>query len=118
MEHWTTESEFIRAMIKKTKWKDRNYIENLLFLEKMITMPKGKVPGMAGAMKYVQLQHGHKKEYEAILKELRPEKYAKRREEEAKGRERRDKEAAEEDEKKRDEEARSRTEWKTMGGKP
>tara|TARA_Y100000034_G_C6780253_1_gene348702 strand:+ start:316 stop:669 length:354 start_codon:yes stop_codon:yes gene_type:complete len=74
MKYINVKSNFIKEKIKKTKFKDRKYIDDLIFLEDHIT---GKIKnlGWAGSMKLHGLKNSYKKEYEAIYKELRPKEW-------------------------------------------
>jgi hypothetical protein len=66
-------SKYLEKKIKKLDYKkDRDYVEELVFLEKGIT--EG-VWGFGGGYRHGSLRIQYPKEYEAMLKELEPEDY-------------------------------------------
>ncbi|MCK4429614.1 MAG: hypothetical protein KAU95_04510 [Candidatus Aenigmarchaeota archaeon] len=110
----TPKSKFVKKKIKETSWKDREYIEDLLFLEKAVI---GGVDSWMGNWRLAGVKSEYRKEYNAIFEELDPEgfkKYAKKK--------RREKVKDEKEEKKfekeeAEEEKRDLKMWKKMGGK-
>lgn len=66
-------SEFVRAKLGNTPWKNRSYIENLMKLEYFVS--KGGGFDFGGALHFHHLKTKYWKEYKALLKELRPEEY-------------------------------------------
>lgn len=69
-------SKFIKEQIRKSKWKDREYIEDLLFLEEAVLYPNRKW-GYGGSMHLYGLKQSYRKEYHAIFKELDPKGFKK-----------------------------------------
>ena len=63
-------SNYIKEKIKNAKFEDKEYIEDLIFLEKGITQP---IAGMAGNLKFFGLKSKYHQEYSELLKELAPE---------------------------------------------
>jgi len=64
-------SNYIKEKIKNAKFEDKDYIEDLMFLEKGITRP---LAGMAGNLKFFGLKSRYSEEYLELLKELAPDK--------------------------------------------
>ena len=62
-------SKFIKEKIKNASFENKEYIDNLIFLEKSITEGIG---GWAGNMKLFGLKSTYEKEYKELLKELDP----------------------------------------------
>src|SRR3989338_4008724 len=72
MEFTKPKSEVAKKALARTSFKDRGYIQDLLFLEKKAL---GKLPGWAGNVNGHILATQYPKEYKAILKELNPKAY-------------------------------------------
>ena len=109
-------SKFVKEKIKKTSWKNREMIDDLIFLEDYIT---GKIKrlGWSGGMKLHEIKSTYKKEYATIYKELDPKGYKKlldRNKKEKEQEKREDKKFREEEMK---ELMKERKEWKKAGGK-
>jgi len=110
---YAAKSNFVKDKIKKTKWKDREHITNLLVLEKYI-LDGCKITGMAHSYQITGLKGEYEKEYLSLLKELDPaehKKYLKELKEEDGEHEKLSKELLEEDK-------RTRKAWLKAGGKP
>jgi len=67
MKYSDTRSDFVRKKIKETVFDKRDYIDDLLFLEKSITVG---ISGWAGNMKLSGLKKQYSEEYAAIYQEL------------------------------------------------
>lgn len=76
MKYTKIKSNFIKERIKKTKWRNRVYIEDLIFLEQIITK-RIKNLGWLGNMKLYGLKSRYKKEFGIIFKELDPKEWKK-----------------------------------------
>jgi hypothetical protein len=73
--HRKIKSKFVKELAKKVGWKDKDYIDNFLFIECYIT---SKEPlGFSAAMKYHSLKGRYPKEIKAIGSELNPKEYRK-----------------------------------------
>ncbi len=76
-------TEYVKKKLKQTKWKNRDYIEDLMKIEKFILEYNERPQGMAHAMmmhNWCDTEHFYGeyiREYEQILKELKPKKYNK-----------------------------------------
>lgn len=105
-------SNFIKEKIKQSKFKNRDYIDDLIFLEDYIT---GKIKGLGfgGAMKLHAVKSHYEKEYIELLKELAPEKLDKFLKEKEKS----EKEGKEAEEYLKEEEKQEREDWIKAGGK-
>src|SRR3989338_7226631 len=70
-------TKFAREKIKKTRFEDRGYIQNLLFLEYCIAGGEfgGFAGGIAMGQRYDDLEESYPAEALAIAKELDPEEY-------------------------------------------
>jgi len=62
-------SNYIKEKMKNAKFEDKEFIEDLMFLEKGITQP---IAGMAGNLKFFGLKSRYSQEYLELLKELAP----------------------------------------------
>jgi len=62
-------SNFIKEKLKQTRWQNRFYIDNLIFLEKAI-LRKFKGYGCYGNIKLYKIKNEFKNEFETIFKEL------------------------------------------------
>lgn len=69
-------TEYVKGKLRKTRWKDHDYIENLMKLEKFVASGE-KIQNFSHAMAVRNLTSEHSKDYLAILKELNPEGYEK-----------------------------------------
>ncbi len=67
-------SKFVKEKIKKTKFKDRHHIDNLLFLERSIYE---EIHGWAGNVQLHCLKSEYEKEYYKIFEELNPKGFKK-----------------------------------------
>jgi len=107
-------SKYVMTLLKKTQWKDRKKIEDLIDLEEYIV--KG-VHSQGGAYKFNSLQSEYAKDYRAIMKELKPKELAqdekREKRENAKEKRRESKERKLEQQKLR----RDKLVWKKLGGK-
>ena len=112
----SVKSEFIKDKIKKTKFEDRDYIDDLILLEKVI-IGKIKNLGWLGHMKLYGLQSKYKKEYKTIFKELNPKGYAKELAFEKKEIEKEKREEKELEKEMKREEEKERESWMRVGGK-
>ncbi|MDD5023416.1 MAG: hypothetical protein PHU63_04570 [Candidatus ainarchaeum sp.] len=76
-------TEYVKKRLSRTKWKDRDYIEDLMDIERWILKFNERPTGMSHAMKMhnwcnaKQFDGIYLREYEQILKELKPKKYEK-----------------------------------------
>ncbi len=114
MVNYNPKSNFVKDKIKKTKWKDRDYIEKLLDLEEHAL---GKRPrGFADAMYIHGIRGDYENEYLIILKELNPIEYGKYLK--AKQKEEREEKEAEIEYKKQEkiERKTERKSWQKAGG--
>ena len=107
MTYTNIKSDFVKAELKKTKWGNREYVENLMKIE---GLAQGKTYGMVTGYMLNGFPNKYPKQWEAIWLELNPKQYKKNLEYKNKETEREKKE--EKLELKRDKEA-----WKKMGGK-
>ena len=74
---YKVKSKFIKNKIKGHSFKNKNlrqYIDDLIFLEKSIT--KG-INGMAGNWMLFYMKEKYEKDYYQLLKELKPKEYRK-----------------------------------------
>lgn len=111
-------TEYVKKKLKLTKWKKRDYIEDLMKIEKFILEYNEKPQGMSHAM----MMHNwldpicgeFRREYAGILKEVNPKKYQKYM-----ARKKREENDCKKGEKKYKEELKKeKAEWKKAGGKP
>jgi len=110
-------SRFIKEKIKEGKWKNeefRQYIKELIFLEKFVlhgigSYPDGKV--------YHILKNRYPEEHKAIYKELDPEGFEEFIERERKEQKKREKERKQREEKERREREKGKKAWLGLGGK-
>ena len=109
-------SKFIKEKIKKTKWKDSEYIDDLMFLEDAILNDFNNL-GMSGNMKLSSLKYSYSKEYKVIYKELDPKGWKEEQEQEKKQAIEEAEEERRYNEEERLEEEQERKEWKKAGGK-
>ena len=72
MELQTITSAYIVQKIKDTEWKDRQYVNVLLQLERFI---KHGANGIAGNQVYFNIRNSYRTEYLALLQETSPERY-------------------------------------------
>ena len=116
MAYKQVKSQFIKDKIKGLKWNEENkeYIENLMLLEKGITE---NIRQWAFGMHFHQLKSKYNKEYEAIYKELKPKEFEKIKKREVKERKKEEEKDKKSEEEERREEERTRKEWLEMGGK-
>lgn len=74
---WKPKSRFLKELLKKSDWKkDRNYINDLLFLEECLVNGVG---GFGGGLRAAMLQRHYEKEFNAMQRELHPSRYRKRK---------------------------------------
>jgi hypothetical protein len=116
MKYTKVKSKFIKDKINKTKFKDRDYIDDLMFFERVI-LNKFEHLGMGGNMKLHGLKSSYKKEYEAIFKELDSKAWKKYQEEEKKEKQREKAEEKKWDEEERKEKKEHKKAWVEAGGK-
>ena len=113
MTYTNIKSNFVKAELKKTKWGNREYVENLMKIE---GLAQGKTYGMVTGYMLNGFPNKYPKQWEAIWLELNPKQYKKNLEYKKKEAEREKKE----DEKFRKEEKlelkRDKEAWKKMGG--
>lgn len=114
MTYTNIKSNFIKAELKKTKWKNRDYIEDLIRIERHA---QGKIHGWTTGYSINHLKNDYPKQWKAIWLELDPKGYKESLDYEKKEAERERKEdekfrKEEELELKRDKEA-----WGEMGGR-
>jgi len=107
-------SNFVKEKIKNSSWKDRDYIEDLMFIEKSITEGIG---GWAGNMKLHGLKSRYKKEYHKIFEELDPKGYKKYLKEKTKEEEQEKKEMKEFEKQEKEEEEEEKEDWVKAGGR-
>lgn len=115
MTYTTIKSKFVNGELKKTKWKNRQYINHLLDFEKFATT--GYCSTGAGYILSIQ-KCKYPAQWKAIWLELNPKAYRKDIESEKKEREREKKEAARFKQEEALELKRDRAEWKKEGGLP
>lgn len=113
-EYRKVKSKFIKEKIKSTKWKDRDYIDDLIAIECYV---KGEMFGLGTGHKAKSLEGEYPKEWVAIWKELEPKKYEKNRKIDERERRREEKEEREMEEEEMIEEELDREDWKRVGGK-
>ena len=114
MTYTNIKSNFVKAELKKTKWGNREYVENLMKIE---GLAQRKTYGMVTGYMLNGFPNKYPKQWEAIWLELNPKQYKKNLEYKNKEteREKKEEERFKKEEKlelKRDKEA-----WKKMGGK-
>lgn len=115
MARWKTESELIRALIKRTRWEERQYIEDLRELEDFITKENCEMRGIDQANRVQALMDAYPDEYATLLREFRPDQYKRFIDvREA----RRRFQLMSEQERMAREDVKSRLEWMAMGGRP
>ena len=106
-------SNFVKEEIKKTEWKNREYIKHLMDIEKFAT--DGYCSTGAGYIRMI-LKEKYPEQWKSIWLELNPEGYRKNLEWQKKEAER----ARKEDEQLKKEEKleleKERLEWREMGG--
>ena len=76
MTRYKPKSKFLKALLKKTEWKDRDKINDLLELE-MYVLDNGIRKGWAHAMKMVGFESTYENELFTMMKELNPKMYRK-----------------------------------------
>ena len=108
-------SPFILQHIKNTSWQNREYINNLLQLERYI---KYGANGMASNQMYFVLREKYQMEFLALLSEIDPVKMEKQKKEFEKLAAKNVKEAAAELLKLQRTEKKAYAEWIALGGKP
>ena len=108
-------SRFIKDELKRTKWEDHEYIDELIFIEEY-ALDKWKPTGFSSGMYWSSVVRRHKKEYAKIMKELNPKKYEKELKAEKKRKEQIKLEEAERAKKEAAEEKRFREDWIKAGG--
>ncbi|NQV91886.1 hypothetical protein HQ489_05420 [Candidatus Woesearchaeota archaeon] len=106
-------SEFVKSIIKKTKWKDSLYIDDLMSIEQLAL---GERFGNMTSYMYWGWPRKYKKEWEAIWMELNPKQYKESQEykKAEKERERKEREHLKREE--RLELEKAQVSWKKMGG--
>ena len=62
------QTEFVKQEMRKTAWKNRAYIDNLMLLERFAL---GEVRGWAGSMYAERVKGKYKTHYDKICKELK-----------------------------------------------
>ena len=114
MSYKNIRSEYVKKKLKGTSWKNRKYIDDLIYLEEWIM---GEIGGCATAMNVNNKKSKYNEEYWAILKELKPERYKRKirdLEKKKKEKEERKKQLEKERQERYEQERR---EWEEMGGK-
>jgi hypothetical protein len=107
-------SKFIKEKIKKTKWEDSCYIDDLIKIENIIL---GEVHGWTIGYLRNHLEEEYPKEYKAIYKELRPKEWKTTKNQKRKEKEKEKKEEKIKEERYRKEEERDKKDWIKAGGK-
>lgn len=109
-------SNYIKKKIKGMRWneKNRKYINDLMCLERLAL---GRIGGMADSYYLHNLKDKHKKEYEAILEDLKPGELERIRKRELKEKEKEEREHQRFLEQERKEEINAKKRWLKMGGK-
>jgi hypothetical protein len=111
MKYTNIKSKFIKDKIENSKWEDKNYVDSLIFLENYIL---GKINLSGGGSR---IYYTYQEEYKKILKELKPEEFAKLHKEEIKKVVQEKQEEAEHKKRKQEEEQRDKKDWIKAGGK-
>ncbi len=115
MAYTNIKSAFIKAEIQKTKWKDRDYIDGLIKIERFA---QGSNCGLYTGYLRNHLRGSYPRQWKKIWLEVNPQRYTKNLEQEEKVKEKEQKEKA----KFRREEARElkqkKKEWIKVGGIP
>lgn len=114
MTYTTIKSKFVNEELKKTKWKKRNYIDDLIYIEGFVLKQHF---GLWGGYLRNHLLGKYPRQWKAIWLELNPKEYRKDVEFEKKERERKRKEEARLKREEALELKRDRLEWKKRGGK-
>ncbi|MBU0532553.1 hypothetical protein KKB18_01770 [bacterium] len=113
-EEYVVKSDYLRKKFKNksfSKKKDRQYIDDLTFLEERITQG---VHGFVSGWKFANLRNEYETEYQEMLKELDPKQYKIHMKEiEKQKKERKSEEQLQKNELKKKKEW-----WFKMGGKP
>lgn len=106
-------SKFIKEQIKKISWKDREYIDHLIDIEKLVT---GMYVSTGAGYVANSRKSDYPREWKIIYQELNPKGYKRAIEEERRedARERRENEKFRREERKELQQARQQ--WKKMGG--
>lgn len=109
-------SEWIKQEINERDFEnrdDRDFVDTLVYIEKMVL--EGPT-GFASGMQWGQARDKHPEKYDRIQKELRPEKYAERKQREAENE--RQQEQFQDEQQKAAEEAKreARKEWHQVKG--
>ncbi len=107
-------SEYIKNKIKETSWEKRDYIDDLIKIERRAL---GEFSGSGTGYIVKQLESDYPKEWEIIWKEINPERYAKMVEEEKEWQDEKRRREEEEELKRRKEEEEKRKEWIEMEGR-
>ena len=115
MAYKNIKSEYIRQKLRKTKWKDSEYIDDLIRLEDCIV---NGVQGFAHAMAYSGLKDKYREEWEAIYMELEPERGRIIIERQRKQEEKWKKEEEEYEKKRKKKLEEMLKDWEEMGGQP
>ena len=107
-------TNFVKEQIKKTKWKNKHYIDDLLKIERVIS---GEGVGWTVGPIITHFEQKYSKEYKAIFKELCPKKLKDLKEYQKKEGEKERKLKELWEKKKLEEEKQDKEDWKKMGGK-
>ena len=114
MNYDNIKSKFIKEKIKQTKWKDRNYIDMLMYLER-IAHGETRFGLVTGHI--LQLRENYPKEWKAICCEVDPEKYKKWETTEKAEKRIQNLDDAKFEQEECQEEQRAKTSWKKWGGR-
>ena len=107
-------SEFVKKELQKTTWKDSEYIDDLMDIEKIIL---GTYTSTGTGYITNHLENKYPKQWKAIYLELNPEGYKKVVAWEKKEAERDKKEEAESKKKQKERYDSAKESWKKMGGR-
>lgn len=113
MQYTDIKSEYIKDKLKKTRWKDSDYINKLMFIEDCILHGPG---GMGSSICFHNYKSKYSKEYWTILKELKPAEYKKEKPKEERKRKKDMEEMKRFHLEEKEQHRKAREAWKKAGG--
>ena len=114
IDYTKVKSEFIKKEIKKTRWGKREYINDLIEIEKFA---KGEMYGLMTGIRRSALKGEYPKEWKKIWLEINPTQYKKDIEWEEKERKKEEEEEMKFQEEEKKELIKEKASWKKAGGK-